>query len=83
MPLVARVDRWTHAMPPHTMGQLDRGEAGGAGSKEIAGFAVAGGSFRGVGIPNCIESGEAAVSKSLGEWGIELAEDAVDEKRSY
>ena len=45
--------------------------------------AIAGGSYRGVGVPNCIESGERAVSKILGEWGMNLAEDHAEEKRSY
>jgi hypothetical protein len=36
-----------------------------------------------VGVPNCIESGERAVSKILGEWGIALVEDHVEEKRYY
>ena len=48
----------------------------------IPGLALAGGSYRGVGLPNCIESGEAAVSKVLGDWGITLAEDTVEEKRA-
>jgi hypothetical protein len=36
-----------------------------------------------VGVPNCIESGERAVSKILTEWGMDLAEDHVEEKRYY
>ena len=40
--------------------------------------------FRGFGqSPNCIESGERAVSKILGDWGMSLAEDHVEEKRYY
>jgi hypothetical protein len=34
-------------------------------------------------VPNCIESGERGVTKVLGEWGIELDEDKVEEKRMY
>lgn len=82
-PLFSRFFRWTLGMPQYTMGHLDRVELIEARSKQIAGFALAGGSYRGVGLPNCIESGEAAVSKVLGEWGIELAEDSVEEKRAY
>jgi oxygen-dependent protoporphyrinogen oxidase len=52
-------------------------------STEIPGLALAGGSYRGVGVPNCIESGERAVSKILREWGIDLAEDRAEEKRYY
>lgn len=82
-PLFSRFYRWTLGMPQYTMGHLDRVELIEARSREIAGLALAGGSYRGVGLPNCIESGEAAVSKILGEWGIELDEDKVEEKRAY
>ena len=47
------------------------------------GLALAGGGYRGVGLPNCIEGGERGVTKVLGEWGIELDEDHVEEKRAY
>ena len=70
-------------MPQYTMGHLDRVELIENRSASIPGLALAGGSYRGVGIPNCIESGERAVSKVLGEWEISLAEDEVEEKRLY
>jgi oxygen-dependent protoporphyrinogen oxidase len=82
-PLFARVFRWTMGMPQYTMGHLDRVAEIEARSAEVAGLALAGGSYRGVGIPNSIESGERAVSKVLGDFGIELAEDKVEEKRVY
>ena len=63
-------------MPQYTMGHLDRVDAIEARTAEIPGLALAGGAYRGVGVPNCLESGEKAVSKVLGEWGITLAEDA-------
>jgi len=50
---------------------------------EIAGFALAGNAYRGVGVPNALESGERAVSKVLSEAGITLVEDAMEEKRVY
>ncbi len=82
-PLFARVFRWTLGMPQYTMGHLDRMDDLEASLSAIPGLAVAGGSYRGVGIPNCIDSGENGVRKLFGEWGIELAEDAVEEKRLY
>jgi len=82
-PLFSRVFRWERGMPQYTMGHLGRVEAIEARQSEIAGFALAGGSYRGVGLPNCVESGERAVSKVLGEWGIELAEDSEEQKRYY
>lgn len=82
-PLFSRVYRWPRGMPQYTMGHLGRVELIENRSARIPGLALAGGSYRGVGIPNCIESGERAVSKILREWGIELAEDKVEEKRYY
>lgn len=82
-PLFARVFRWTMGMPQYTMGHLDRMDELEARIAEIDGLALAGGSYRGVGVPNCIESGERAVSKLLGEWGIALAEDTAEEKRIW
>ncbi|MFA5844726.1 MAG: protoporphyrinogen oxidase [Coriobacteriia bacterium] len=82
-PLFKKVFRWHLGMPQYTMGHLDRVATVEDRSADITGLALAGGSYRGVGIPNCIESGERAVSKVLGEWGIDLAEDHVEEKRRY
>ena len=80
-PLFSRFYRWTLGMPQYSVGHLDRVELIEARSAEIPGLALAGGSYRGVGLPNCIESGEAAVGKILGEWGIEFADE--EEQRSY
>jgi len=82
-PLFNRVFRWHLGMPQYTLGHLDRVALIEDRSAQIPGLALAGGSYRGVGVPNCIESGERAVSKILGEWGIDLAEDHLEEKRYY
>jgi oxygen-dependent protoporphyrinogen oxidase len=82
-PLFSRVFRWYLGMPQYTLGHLERVALIEDRSAQIPGLALAGGSYKGVGVPNCIESGEAAVSKILGEWGIVLAEDHVEEKRYY
>jgi oxygen-dependent protoporphyrinogen oxidase len=82
-PLFSRVFRWHLGMPQYTLGHLQRVELIENRSIQIPGLALAGGSYRGVGIPNCIESGEKAVSKALGEWGITMAEDRTEEKRYY
>lgn len=81
--LFTRVYRWHLGMPQYTLGHLSRTELIEKRSGEIPGLALAGGSYRGVGLPNCIESGEKAVSKILNEWGIDLAEDHIEEKRYY
>ncbi len=82
-PLFSRIFRWHLGMPQYTLGHLDRVALIEDHCAKIAGLAIAGGSYRGVGVPNCIESGERAVSKVLGEWGIDLSEDHAEEKRYY
>jgi oxygen-dependent protoporphyrinogen oxidase len=82
-PLFARVYRWVGGMPQYTLGHLDQVDELESRCADIRGFALAGGGYRGVGVPNCLDSGERAVSKILGEWGITLAEDAEAPKRLY
>jgi protoporphyrinogen/coproporphyrinogen III oxidase len=82
-PIWTRVYRWTMGMPQYGLGHLDRVDAIEAACDRIPGLGIGGGSYRGIGIPNCVESGEKAVSKVLGEWGITLSEDSVEEKRLY
>jgi oxygen-dependent protoporphyrinogen oxidase len=74
-PVFASVYRWTGGMPQYTLGHLDRVDEIERRSAGIPGFALAGGAYRGVGIPNCIESGERAVDKVLGDLGITFAEE--------
>ena len=69
-PVYASVYRWNGGMPQYTLGHLDRVDRIEALSAEIPGFALAGGAFRGVGVPNCIESGERAATKVLGDLGF-------------
>jgi protoporphyrinogen/coproporphyrinogen III oxidase len=82
-PLFSRVFRWHLGMPQYTLGHLERVELIENRTAQIPGLALAGGSYRGVGVPNCIESGEKAILKVLGEWGITLTEDSAQEKRYY
>jgi len=82
-PVFARVFRWVGGMPQYTMGHLDRVDEIEERTAGIAGVAVGGGAYRGVGVPNCLESGERAAGKILGEWGIQLPEDAEQPARLY
>jgi oxygen-dependent protoporphyrinogen oxidase len=81
--LFSRFFRWTGGMPQYALGHVQRVELIEERSKDLPGLAIAGGAYRGVGLPNCIESGEAGVRKVLGEWGIEMAEDHEEPKRAY
>lgn len=80
-PVFTRVFRWERGMPQYTMGHLDRVEEIEARVADIPGLALAGGGYRGVGVPNCLESGEKAVSKLLREWDISFMEDVENGPR--
>ena len=76
-PIFTRVFRWNGGMPQYTIGHLDRVDEIERKTGEISGFGLAGGAFRGVGIPNCIESGERAVDKVLGDLGVTYVEETA------
>jgi protoporphyrinogen/coproporphyrinogen III oxidase len=59
-PQLTRVHRWPRSMPQYVLGHLDRMERIDAALEEHPGLAVAGAAYRGVGIPDCIRSGEDA-----------------------
>ncbi|MGB4593059.1 MAG: protoporphyrinogen oxidase [Coriobacteriia bacterium] len=82
-PRYAKLFRWDGGMPQYTLGHLDRVDEIEARQAAVSGFALAGNAYRGVGVPNALESGERALSKVLGDLGITLAEDLQEEKRLY
>ncbi len=65
-PLLHRVFRWPLGMPQYTLGHLDRVAAVEARLGARPGLRVAGHAYRGVGIPDCIRSGETAAEQILG-----------------
>jgi len=72
-PLLSRVHRWPLGMPQYVIGHPDRLERIEAALVAHPGLAVAGAAYRGVGIPDCIASGEAAaesVASSLAGAGV-------------
>ena len=59
-PLLTRIHRHPQAMPQYRVGHLDRMARIDAALAKHAGLAVAGNAYRGVGIPDCVHSGEMA-----------------------
>jgi len=55
--------RWPAAMPQYTIGHLDRLARINAGLDKLPGLALAGNAYEGVGIPQCINSGETAAER--------------------
>ena len=59
-PLLTRIHRHAQAMPQYRVGHLDRLARIDAALERHPGLALAGNAYRGVGIPDCIHSGELA-----------------------
>lgn len=64
MPLLHRVFRWPKAMPQYTLGHLGRLAVIERRLTQHAGLFVAGNGYRGIGIPDCIASGETAATQA-------------------
>lgn len=64
-PLFWRIHRWIDANPQYEVGHLERVAALENLAKEIPGLYLAGSSYRGVGLPDCISSARRAVSALL------------------
>ncbi|MEE9217528.1 MAG: protoporphyrinogen oxidase, partial [Acidobacteriota bacterium] len=64
-PKLTRIYRWPKGMPQYTLGHLDRVERIERLVGRRPGLFVAGSALRGVGIPDCIESGEQAAAGVL------------------
>lgn len=68
-PTLARVFRWHRSMPQYILGHTARLERIGRLATAHSGLMLAGASYRGVGIPDCIASGWAAAQAALGAVG--------------
>jgi oxygen-dependent protoporphyrinogen oxidase len=66
-PCLSMVFRWPAAMPQYYIGHLDRLARVNAALPKLPGLALAGNAYEGVGIPQCIQSGEAAAERVVGK----------------
>jgi len=64
-PLINRVFIWESAMPQYNLGHPEKLVKIDAALEKHPGLALAGNGYRGIGIPDCIHSGELAVEKIL------------------
>lgn len=67
VPRLSRIYRWPHALPQYNMGHVDRLTRIEEGLAKQKGLYVAGAAYRGVGIPDCIASGEMAATTAVGD----------------
>ncbi len=64
-PLLSRAFLWDRAMPQYNLGHPARLQAIDAALQALPALALAGNGYRGIGIPDCIHSGEQAVDRLL------------------
>lgn len=66
VPLFTRVYKWKSAMAQYSVGHLERLKRIESQRQKLPGLALAGNAFRGIGIPDCIRSGQEAAKLTLG-----------------
>ena len=64
-PILSRVFMWDKAMPQYNLGHPEILKRIDAALEDHPGLALAGNGYRGIGIPDCIHSGELAVEKII------------------
>ncbi|TMQ14581.1 MAG: protoporphyrinogen oxidase [Candidatus Rokuibacteriota bacterium] len=64
-PVLTRLHRWPASMPQYRVGHLARAEAIEHAAAALPGLALAGAAYRGVGIADCVRSGEAAAERTV------------------
>jgi oxygen-dependent protoporphyrinogen oxidase len=64
-PLFCRIQRHPYSMPQYRVGHLELIESIERLTSDLTGLALAGNAYRGVGIPDCVHSGEQAAEKLL------------------
>ena len=67
-PHFTRVYRWDCAMAQYTVGHLERLERIERLRQQLRGLALAGNGYRGIGVPDCIRSGEEAAAELMVSW---------------
>jgi protoporphyrinogen/coproporphyrinogen III oxidase len=59
-PILTRVARWGDSMPQYAVGHLSLAAAIEQRAAKLPGLALAGAAYHGVGVPDCVHSGEQA-----------------------
>jgi oxygen-dependent protoporphyrinogen oxidase len=71
-PLLRRVNRWVDVMPQYEIGHVDLVAAIESSVAKLPGLAIAGNAYHGVGVPQCIQSGERAAERIARELAARL-----------
>lgn len=76
-PGFARLHRWKAAMAQYNVGHLERVGRIDQLRRRLPGLALAGNGYRGIGIPDCVRSGQEAAAEMLTAVGIGTARTEV------
>ena len=80
-PALVRIARWPEQMPQYTVGHLSRVAAIEAALADVPGLVLAGATYRGVGVPDCIAQGRAAARWAIAQVAPERARSARHAER--
>jgi len=69
-PVMSRVHRWIDARPQYTMGHLERMHLIDSRLQKFPGLYLAGGSYRGIGVPDCIKDGVKAAEDIIRAFNL-------------
>ena len=69
-PLFTRVFKWKGAMAQYGVGHLERLQRIETFRQKLAGLALAGNGYSGIGVPDCVRTGTAAVEEMLRVFGL-------------
>ncbi len=77
-PIDASIYRWRRALPQYVLGHTQRLDEIDELAAQIPGLALAGAAYRGVGIPDCIQSGRRAADQLLSHLKLATAASPVE-----
>jgi oxygen-dependent protoporphyrinogen oxidase len=78
-PLLTRIYQWEKAMPQYNLGHPERLMRINKALEELPGLGVAGNGYHGIGIPDCIHSGETAVEQIVAALKMATEKEALKE----
>jgi oxygen-dependent protoporphyrinogen oxidase len=72
-PIIRHVSRWPRVMPQYELGHLELVQSIESATARHPGLALAGNAYHGVGVPQCIHSGEQAAERIARKLGTRIA----------
>jgi oxygen-dependent protoporphyrinogen oxidase len=76
-PLLRRIFQWEKAMPQYNLGHPERLSRINNLLEDIPSLTLAGNGYQGIGIPDCIHSGESAVEKILTSFRVSIESEVI------